>query len=174
MSQHFDDTELERIICGEGLGKSRRDHLQNCLSCRRKVDEFSRLIERAGEEMEGEMPEWDLQLRQILQQIGRGSELTPALSMPRAGRVGAITGRYRRIRTSLMLAAATLLVLIGGIRMRAAREEMPHPTPRPELTIEEILATTDSLLADTSIPGFEGLDTIDNNDLDLVFDNQNS
>ncbi len=163
MNKHWTDQDLDLFLSGEELAGERMEHLQNCLSCRRRIDTFRRLVHDAAAELESELPEPEEQVDAILQRI--------ASEGPRRARLG-----HSRLvlRRSLLMAAATLLIVLGGLSLRPGGRAKLSPTPRPELQIEEILSTADALLADNSIPGFEGLDGLAEDDLDLVLDGKNS
>jgi hypothetical protein len=47
MNRHLNEDELDALLCGEDLAGERADHLQGCLTCRRRRDEFLAAVEAA-------------------------------------------------------------------------------------------------------------------------------
>jgi len=165
MNRHLESNEVDALICGEELDQARMEHLRNCISCRKEIESFRAIVDTAAVEMEAGMPEIETQIEAVLRRIApiEDAEEPAARSLSRKG-----------IRRALLLAAATLLLVLGGLRLRPGVRIAAQPTPLPGLKIEEILSTTDALLADNSIPGFESLDSLNDADIDSLLESQDS
>jgi len=167
MNTHWTDDDFDAFFCGDEIGPERLAHLKECLSCRKRVDDFSALVEGASRQIEAEMPEAGEQLESIL--VGIAS-LSTTQNHGRGRKWRALSG----VQRSLLMAAATLLLILGGLSLRPAGRTRLAPTPRPDLQVEEILSTANALLADNSIPGFDGLGSLNEGELELVIDNNQS
>jgi len=165
MNRHLESKEVDALICGEELDQERMEHLRNCLSCRKQIESFREIVDAAALEIEAEMPEIDTQVEAVLGRLAavEGVKEPVSRAVSRQG-----------LRRALLLAAATLLLILGGLKLRPGAGIAVQPTPRPGLKIEEILSTTDALLADNSIPGFESLDSLDDTDIDSILESQDS
>lgn len=154
MSTHLSETEITSALCGQEISAAANEHLQRCISCRSRIAEFERAVtlRRAG--MEGESPDWQKQRRAVLDRL-------PEQIGPRRRR------SPRWMRPALAAAAVVTIALAAGLLHNPATPDL-MPTPHPELPIEQILAQTELLLADDSIPGFEVFGEINDADLDAV------
>lgn len=160
MSHHLDDHELALAAAGIPLEPERLTHLEGCVSCRRSVNLFLDLIETRRLAMEDDVPDWDIHRDMVLSGLPHTSATT-------------ITTR-RRWLSPLLAAAATITLAVGTGMFVHRNGPAPIPTPRPEIAIEEILAQTESLLAEDGIPDFAVLDDITDDDLTALFDSLNS
>jgi len=175
MTQHLNDREIDQLLAGDELAPFRCDHMENCLSCRAKIEEFRNAVESLRLLQEEEMPDWENQHYNILQRLDtlRGETLNGETLNPKVRHISG-NGWKKNLRRSLLMAAAVLLLFMGGIHLRS-RSQLPlMTTPIPELQIEDILQTADALLADTAIPGFESLDTLDNSTIQLILEEDRS
>ncbi len=160
MTRHLNDNELAAATAGIPLDPEQQNHLEECVSCRRAVDVFLEKVDQRRKEIVEEAPEWDAQLQAIL------DRLPQAKVIPMFGR--------RRWRGPLLAAAATLVVSIGTGLIVRQTGPAPQPTPRPDIGIEEILAKTNSLLAEDAIPDLDVLDDVSDDDWATLFGAQNS
>ncbi len=160
MTRHLDDHELASATAGIPLEPERLAHLEGCISCRRSVKHFLDQVNERRRSISREAPDWDAQTKRIL----AGLPLT---------QVKPISGR-RRWLSPLLAAAATITIVVGTGLMVQRTRPASDPSPRPEIEIEEILAQTDSLLADEGIPGLDVFDDLTDDDLAALFGAQNS
>jgi len=175
MTQHLDDREITQMLAGDDLAQTRHDHLENCLSCRAKIEDFRNAVEALRLKQKEEMPDWENQKDTILQRLADDQVERPKNEIlnPNA-RYSSGSGWKRNFRRHLLMAAAMLLLFLGGIHLRS-RSDLPLiATPKPELQIEDILLTADALLADTAIPGFESLGVIDDSTIQLILNEDRS
>jgi hypothetical protein len=159
---HLDDAAFERLLVGRPVSLEDRQHLDHCLACRRELEVVRHALSEEREELVHDKPDWNAQRRAILDRIPASS----VIPMPRPPR------RARH----LMAAAATLLVALGvGWLVRPGGEIAPQSAAEP-VPVEEILATTDTLLADDDIPGFGLIDPFADSevDFDLLLDGESS
>ncbi len=160
MNRHLDDHEMASAAAGLTLEPEKLAHLEGCVSCRGSVTQFLDQVNKRRRAMEEETPDWDAQLKRIL------DALPPAP-------VTSIAVRRRWLRP-LLAAAATLTIAIGTGLFIHQNGSAPASSPRPEIGVEEILAQADSLLAEDSIPGLDVFDDITDDDLAALFGAQNS
>jgi len=164
MKRHLDEKQLTGILMGEVMPTPIQDHIESCLSCRRKLDGLRNAVEAVRRDQESEMPDWDLQRQIILE----------GLENRQATNGTGELHRLRRLRRFILPLAAGVFLALGGITLRQARVSPAVPTPRPALPIEEILTQADALLSDDSIPGFEGLDSLNNETVESILAAENS
>lgn len=157
MSTHLDDQETALAAAGFPLETHRLAHLDSCVACRRSVTHFHDLVETRRLEMEEEMPEWEAHRERVLN--GLPDPATPS---------------RRRWTAPLLAAAATITLAVGTAMLVHRPNPGPMQAPRPEIAVEEILAQTESLLAEDGIPDFAVLDDLTDDDLTKLFDSLNS
>ncbi len=160
MNTHLDENELTTVAAGGTLSADRQAHLETCLKCRREVDRFLEAVEARKRALDLEEPDWNDQMDRVLGAI--------------AEQEAPVVGIRRRWVRPLLAAAATVMLMVGTGVVVHRTGVGPQPTPVPDLRIDEILAETDSLLADDGIPGLEILDDVSDDDLDALFGNRNS
>jgi hypothetical protein len=138
MKDHLDDVEFAAALAGDELAGEVAEHLGTCVSCRRQLAGMRGWIEERRDRAERDAPDWKEQLERISARLDGVPE-------PR---------RHRRWLRPAVAAAALIAVAVGvGILQQRQGDDV-----RGDLTVEEILAETDALLADDSIPGFEVID----------------
>lgn len=160
MSRHLNDHEMASAAAGFQLDSEPLAHLDGCISCRRSVTLFLDQVEDRRKAMEEETPDWDVQLEQIL------GGLSNEMIQP--------TSKRRRWFGPLLAAAATITIAIGTSLIVQKESSQSISTPMPDIKIEEILAQTESLLAEEEIPGLDILDEVSEDDLAVIFEAQNS
>jgi len=144
MNRHLSDQEIAAAVAGQELAPERARHLEDCVVCRREVENLLELITRRREALEAGAPDWDDQHRRIMEQMSAPAAQVVAL--------------HRRHIWRPILAAAAALVAVVGIWFQMARHR-PAITART-LPVEQILSDVDATLADESVPGFESLDSL--------------
>jgi len=137
MTDHLDDVAFAEAVAGDELDGDVAEHLEGCIRCRRQLAAIRGWIAGQQDQMEQDAPDWAVQRQRV---------------MARLGGVDGARPRSRWLRPAL--AAAALVAVAVGIGVLQQRAD----DPRRELPVEEILAETEALLADDSIPGFEVID----------------
>lgn len=138
MKNHLDDVEFTSALAGERLDDEVTGHLGACVSCRRQLAGMRAWIDEQRDRTVQDAPDWQDQLDRI------------------AARLDAVPTPRRRARwlRPAVAAAALVMVAVGiGVVTLPREDEV-----REDLTVEEILAEAEALLADDSIPGFEVID----------------
>ncbi len=153
MSKHLTSEEIAAVVAGLELEIPSREHLESCVVCRAEAADLEELIGNRREEMLDHAPDWDDQMRQVMDRL----PAHPGADLRR---------RPRWLRPVLAVAAAVILAVGIGI----LRPNRPVEPPAGGPSVEEILAEMDELLADDSIPGFEMIDP-EMDDLETYFDN---
>lgn len=161
MTHHLDDASFAAALSGSTVDPAIRDHLESCLVCRRELQVHADLLEAENRRQRLQAPDWNAQRASILEQL---PATTPVVS---------IAPTRRRWMRRLMAAAATGLVAIG---IGWIAHDLNRPTPSDPVPVEDILATTDRLLAEDGVPGFDAIDPYSEQEIDygLLLDNQNS
>ncbi len=161
MNRHLVDDDIASAVAGLPLIQEAQDHLKDCLSCRREVQAMKSLLEERREQQLAGAPNWSEQHRSILDKL---PQLSPIQSRTR---------RPRWVQPMMALAASILIVIGIGIVRFSANTTQPLTTT--ELTLEEILAETESLLNNDSIPGLWVADPVSNiEDIESLFGNGTS
>jgi len=137
MNDHLTDEQIAAEVADLGLDADGRRHLESCLACRAAVNQMRRLIEARRRQLAAEEPDWQAQRRAVV-----------------AGLDSAASGRRRRWRVPA-LAAAAAVILAAGVALLLPSG--PGGSGRT-IAVEEVLAETETLLDDDSIPGFEVID----------------
>jgi hypothetical protein len=142
MSKHLEQDEIAASVAGLEIAGSAAEHLDSCVACRRQVQSVTDLIALGKEHACSGMPDWQEQRRQILARLPRRPPVVHA-----------------RFGVRPMLAAAAALVLAIGLGvLRHGSIETQPPAMEKTVSVEQVLAEADALLADESIPGFELID----------------
>jgi len=160
MTKHLDDRQLSAALASAALDHNARDHLGSCLACRRRLEIFRDTVAARRRGMMATAPDFEEQKQSILTRV----------ALPAAAPAGL---RKRWVR-SLLAAAATALLVAGAGLLYHHTSQTTLNLPRPDLPIEDILAETEALLADDSIPGFDILDEYSEAEIDSTLDNQSS
>ena len=113
-AQHLTEDELDDLLCGEDLPRSRAEHIQGCLVCRRRRDEFLAVVDEAA----GENPDEDARTR-----------VRQAALVQWGGRTA-----YHR---SWWLAAAAA-VLVAVIVPLAYQEQAPRAAVDPDVVLQQV------------------------------------
>jgi hypothetical protein len=149
MSEHLKDTDVADALAGCELDVAARRHLEGCITCRREVAALGEAIGDRRREMQRGEPDWQAQRAAAL------------------GRLAAAPSRREHgtwWRPVLALAATVVIAFAIGLLSKPSEN---RPAGR-ELAVEEVLAETEALLDDDSIPGFEiidpGLDALERSD----------
>ncbi len=142
MNRHLDDIQIADAIAGAELDEAATSHLGSCLDCRRRTTAMQELIGIRRRQMALGEPDWEAQRAAILHRL-------PEAQTARSGRLNTW------LRPLLAAAAALIVVAVMGL-LRPGRIEIV--SNGDEISVEEILAEVDELLADDSIPGFEVID----------------
>jgi hypothetical protein len=138
MKDHLEDVEFAAALVGEKLAGKVAEHLEACVSCRRQLAGMRCWIEERRDRTERDAPDWQDQWERIAARLDGVAASRP----------------HRRWLRPAVAAAAVVAVAVGvGIMQLPEGEDV-----RSELAVEEILAETDALLADDTIPGFEVID----------------
>ncbi len=153
MSKHLSSEEIAAVVAGLEIEVPSTEHLESCVACRAEAADLEDLISVRREEMLGHAPDWDNQMRRVMDRL-------PA-------HPGADLRRRPRWLRPVLAVAAALIVAVG---IGLLRPDRPVAPPVGEPSVEEILAEMDELLADDSIPGFEIIDP-EIDDLETYFDN---
>jgi predicted anti-sigma-YlaC factor YlaD len=140
MNRHLDEETLNALVAGLDVGDEAREHLQDCVFCRRRVDQVREPIESRRREIEAEAPDWDEHRGRIMADVlaATGQRLQPPARL--------------WMRSALALAACVVIAVTVGI----FTQENPV-VMQDEIPIEQILAEVDDLLASDDLPGFEAL-----------------
>jgi len=160
MNNHLDDWELSAALASVTLDQQTRDHLGSCIVCRRRLEAFRDTVGEHRRDLAAVAPDLQKQKEAILARLTTAEIATP------------MKRRARWVRPLLAAAATALLVIAGGL-LQHGSDPTVIPTPRPDLPIEEILAQTEALLADDSIPGFEVLGHFSEAEIDSLLAQQN-
>lgn len=139
MSEHMNDEQIERVIAGLDLDDQATRHLQECVTCRRRVRELEDAIAVRRSGMTSEAPDWDLQWEQVMS------------SLP------ASEGRTRRLWRPLAAAAAAAVAAVALLVLSPHRA--PQPQPR-QIAVEKVLSDVDATLASDPLEGFAPLDQL--------------
>jgi len=143
MTNHLDEREISASVAGLELAGPAAEHLESCLECRRRIADTAQLIGRRRAEQEAGEPDWEAASAAVLARLP-GVESDPS----------AARRRYWWRPLAAAAAAVAIAVAVGLLAPgRVADEE-----PSIEISVEEILAEVDAVLADDSIPGFELID----------------
>lgn len=142
MNRHLDDEQIAAAVVGAELDSTASGHLGSCLDCRGRVAAMEELIGLRRHRMTSGEPDWEAQRAAVLDRLPEQQSVRP--------------GGWNSWLRPLMAAAAALIVVavIGLLRPEPA-EIASNGT---DISVEEILAEVDELLADDSIPGFEVID----------------
>ena len=142
MNRHLDDEEIAAAVAEDELASEVSGHLGLCLDCRQKVATLEELIRSRRRTMVADEPDWEAQREAVLSRL---PELQP------------VPGESSRtwLRPLLAAAAALIVVAVVGLMRPEQHEIASNGT---DISVEDILAEVDELLADDSIPGFEVID----------------
>ena len=153
--RHLSDDEMATVSAGLPLEAGASEHLNSCLSCRSEIVAMKSLIDERRELLISEAPDWDRQRQNILERLPEESA----------------SAHYWRWKQPIMALAASLVIAIGISVIRFG-SDTPQPITTAEVTLEDILAETESLLEDDSIPGLWVADPIsDVDDIETLFGN---
>ncbi len=161
MKNHLCEEDIALVVAELQLRNKAQKHLDDCLSCRQKVREMKDLFAQRREQQLIGAPDWAQQKQCILDRL----EPQPLeVIRPR------MLQKNRWLPSMIALAASLLIVAgIGIIRFGGDPTQTIATT---ELTLEEILAETESLLNDDSIPGLWVADPVSNiDDIESLFGN---
>jgi predicted anti-sigma-YlaC factor YlaD len=157
MKRHLNKAEIAASVAGDELGADAREHLADCLDCRRKVGAMSELIDGRRRQQASDEPDWEAQLQSVMARIPATVEAAPVRTT-------------RWWRPMLMAAAVVMVAVVVGILGTSGPTVV---TTNGDIPVDQILAEVDALLDDDSIPGFEIIDPgVD--DLESYFDNGTS
>ena len=142
MNRHLDDEQIAAAVVGAELDPTASGHLGSCLDCRGRVAAMEELIELRRHQMASDEPDWEAQRAGVLDRL-------PEQQSVRSG------GWNFWLRPLMAAAAALIVVAVVGLLRPEPAEIASNGT---DISVEEILAEVDELLADDSIPGFEVID----------------
>ena len=137
MRHHLDDAEFAAALVPDELEDDVAEHVAACAECRRQLADMRSFVALRRHEAAAGAPEWDRQRERVIVRVA-----------------GADDARRRRRWLRAALAAAALVVAAVGVGVLQHRGD----DRVRDLAVEEILAETEALLADDSIPGFEAID----------------
>jgi len=158
--QHLDEHALSAAVAGLDLEARDRQHLDGCLTCRRRVESARSLLEAARDRQRADEPDWWAQHRAIMARLPGAAPLAPVAADQPAAAPGWPARLLRRpaVRRPLMAAAAALIVAVGLLALN--RPWQPTQSPAGDIAVEDILAEVDAMLAEDQLPGFEPLEPI--------------
>ena len=142
MNRHLDDEQIAAAVVGAELDPTASGHLGSCLDCRGRVAAMEGLIELRRHQMASDEPDWEAQRAGVLDRLPEQQSVRPG-------------GWNSWLRPLLAAAAALIVVAVVGLLRQEPAEIASNGT---DISVEEILAEVDELLADDSIPGFEVID----------------
>ncbi len=142
MNRHLDDEQIAGAVAGAELAPDMRGHLDSCLDCRHKVATMEKLIRLRRHSMAVGEPDWEAQRAAVLHRLPERQAVQH--KQPKSW-----------LRPLLAAAAALIVVAVVGL-LRPEHTEIA--SNGADISVEEILAEVDELLADDSIPGFEVID----------------
>jgi anti-sigma factor RsiW len=137
MRDHLDDAEFAVALAGDELEGDVAEHLEDCVRCRRQLAAMRGWIAERRDRMAEDAPHRADQWERVVARLDGVDRARP---------------RRRWLRPALAAAALVVVAVVVGVVQRGDDE------PLRDLAVEEILAETEALLADDSIPGFEVID----------------
>jgi anti-sigma factor RsiW len=137
MTDHLDDAEFAAALAGDEPAGDVAEHLADCVCCRRQLAAMRGWIAERRDRMAEDAPDWAHQREGVVERLNGVDRARP---------------RRRWLRPAL--AAAAVVAIVAGVALLQQRGD----DPGRDLAVEEILAETEALLADDSIPGFEVID----------------
>jgi hypothetical protein len=161
MTHHLDDSELSAILASAISDRKINDHLGSCVVCRRRLETFRNTVGEHRRALMEKAPDWEGQKQAILARLDTAA---PAIA----------ERRQRRWLRPVLAAAATVICVLGAGLLQQRTDSTLLATPRPDLPIEEILAQTEALLADDTIPGLDMFDSVSEAEIDSLLADQNS
>jgi anti-sigma factor RsiW len=138
MRRHLDDEVMAAVLAGVELDGPERAHLESCVVCRRQLAGLRDLVAARQAELVGQEPDWDRQRSEVMDRLA-GHERRSV--------------RRRWLRPAMVAAAAVVVGAALGVLQLTDGSGSQR-----DLAVEEILAETEALLGDDTIPGFEVID----------------